>query len=95
MQFNRRHAERVFAILEVKSKSSTHHVAGYLEIDGIRCLALHYPHSSKEFTTGFAHRFRKRLHLTVTEFQELISGRMTRPEYLAIVRGRMGGEWNY
>jgi len=79
---------RIFAALKVEPKPSTHHVAGWLVVDGRRVLPLHYSRSSKPMPNHASERFRKSLHLSRSEFAALRQGRMTRDEYVELLRER-------
>lgn len=89
MQLNRRQADRIFRILRVQHRPSTHHVAGLLVIDEARVLRVHYSRGTGDFPLPMVHRFRTSLHLDVDEFRRLRDGKMDRAEYLAIVKPRL------
>jgi hypothetical protein len=81
-------AERIFRKLDIKAKKG-HHIAGWLIVDGKRVLPLHYSHGRKAMPGNVPHRFRKALHLSVPEFEELKRCPMSREKYIALLRERL------
>lgn len=88
MNISKKEAERIFNKLQVNPKTSTHHVAGVIVIDGAARLPVHYSHTRKGLQGRAAHLFRKSLRLQAEEFAVLKRCTMTREEYLALVRDR-------
>ena len=89
MQLNRRQLDVIFSILKVVPRRSSHHVAGYVEIDETKVLLVHYSRGRSEMPEVVGHRFRKSLHLNVNEFIRLRDGDMTRDQYIEIVKARL------
>jgi len=88
VQLRSKEIERVFRKLEIETKTSPHHVVGWLVVDGRRVLPLHYSRG-RDVTHGrLAHPFRKSLHLTPPEFAAMMNCTMTRDEYIEILRER-------
>lgn len=88
MQLSISELERIFKKLEIEAKHSTHHVAGWLVVDGQKVLALHYSRGRKDMPGYVPHRFRKALHLKVDEFVRFKRCKMGKDEYLALLRER-------
>lgn len=88
MQLSAAELKRIFNKLEIEPKQSTHHVAGWLVVDGKKILALHYSRGHKDMPGHVPHRFRKALHLKTDEFQVFKRCRMDKDEYLELLRER-------
>ena len=88
MQLTTRQASRVFRKLEVREKRSTHHVAGFVVVDGKKVLPVHYSHGNKDMKGPVPHRFRKSLRLSEAEFAELRDCTLSREEYFQLLRDR-------
>lgn len=86
MEVSAREAERIFNKLQVNPRRSTHHVAGVVVVDGVARFPVHYSHGRKGLQGRAAQMFRKSLHLEPKEFAVLKRCKMTRDEYLAIIR---------
>jgi len=89
MSLTLRQAERIFRVLKVKPRRSSHHISGYVIIDGTRALLVHYSHGRGEVPPSIVHRFRKSLLLSQHEFEELVNGDMTYDMYVELVRPRL------
>lgn len=88
MQLTTRQAAKIFRKLKVNPKRSTHHVAGFVIIDGKKVLPLHYSHGNKDMKGPVPHRFRKSLKLSEAEFAELRDCTLGRDEYVQLLRER-------
>lgn len=88
MQLSTAELKRIFRKLEIEPKQSTHHVAGWLVVDGKRILPLHYSHGRKDMPGHVPHRFRKALYLEPEEFRVFKKCHMDKGEYLALLRQR-------
>lgn len=89
MEVSTREAERIFGKLKVNARRSTHHVAGVVVVDGVGRLPVHYSHGRKGLHGRAAQMFRKSLYLEPREFLVLKSCKMSRDEYLSLVRRRL------
>lgn len=88
MQLTTREASRIFRKLEVEEKRSTHHVAGFVVIDGKKVLPVHYSRGRKDMKGPVPRRFSRSLCLSDEEFALLKSCTMSRAEYVQILRDR-------
>jgi len=88
VQLSRREIESIFKKLRLEPKKSTHHLAGWLVVDGKRILPLHYSHSRKDMPGNVPHRFRKSMLLTGPEFNDMKACTMSREAYIELLRGR-------
>lgn len=88
MQLTTRQAAKIFRKLKVAPRRSTHHVAGFVMIDGRKVLPVHYSHGNKDMKGPVPHRFRKSLKLSEAEFAELRDCTLGREEYLQLLRER-------
>jgi hypothetical protein len=77
---------RVFEKLQLKMVNARHHARGVLVVDGVRVLALHVSLGRQDLSESVARRLRASLHLTAAEFKRLLGCRMSRDEYVAILR---------
>ena len=90
MQITKADARRVFDKLEVQRVPCSHHEAGFVVVDGVRVLKVHYSRGRGELSRTVAHLFRKSLKLTVGELRELVSCRLSQEEFVGMVRVRVG-----
>ncbi len=88
MQISTRQAARIFRKLEVVEKRSTHHVAGFVVVDGRKVLPVHYSHGNKDMKGPVPQRFRRSLHVSESEFAELRDCTLSRDEYFQLLRDR-------
>ena len=89
MQVSTRDAERLFAKLRITPKRSTHHVMGWIELDGRKVLPVHYSHGRKDMPGNIPTLFRQSLLVTVEEFAELRDCSLSREAYLELLRDRL------
>jgi hypothetical protein len=88
MQLTTREAARIFRKLGVVEKKSTHHVAGFVVIDGKKTLPVYYSHGNKGMKGPVPHRFRRSLKLSEAEFAELKDCSLSREAYVDLMRQR-------
>jgi len=88
MQLTTRQAAKIFRKLKVVRKQSTHHVAGFVMVDGKKVLPVHYSHGKKDIKGPVPHRFRKSLRLSEPEFAELRDCTLSRDDYVQLLRSR-------
>ncbi len=88
MQLTTRQAGRIFRKLDIVEKRSTHHVAGFVVVDGKKVLPVHYSHGNKTMKGPVPHRFRKSLHLSEAEFADLRDCTLSRDAYFQLLRER-------
>lgn len=88
MQLTTRDGAAVFRKLDLKLVHSTHHVRGYLYIDGVRVLALYYSHGHKAFPGRTSEKFRRSMRLTQDELRAFISCTLSREKYFEILSVR-------
>jgi hypothetical protein len=85
MQLSTREAAKIFRKLEIRPAKSSHHVRGFLVVDGVKVLPLHYSHGHKDLPGNVPRRFAKSLKLTPAEFAELKRCTMSRDNYLELL----------
>jgi hypothetical protein len=88
MQLTTKQAGRIFRKLHVMEKTSTHHVAGFVMVDGKKVLPVHYSRGNKDMKGPVPHRFRKSLRLSEGEFAELRDCTLSRDDYVELLRER-------
>jgi hypothetical protein len=88
VQLSTREAERIFNKLDVEPVKSSHHVRGFVTVDGVRLLPVHYSNGRKDMPGHVPKRFAKSLRLSLEEFAELKRCTMTKEEYLTILSDR-------
>lgn len=82
MQCSKQQAERVFGKLRLETVDCKHHRAGFLVVNGVRILKVHYSHGRGDMPPTVVELFRKSLRLSRADFQELIGCHMSRDQYL-------------
>ena len=88
MQLNAADLRRVFTKLKIETVECKHHVRGFLVVDGKRVLPLHYSNGRKEMWGSVAHLFRRSLHLSQTEFEDLVRCPLSREQFVEILRSK-------
>ena len=86
MQVTKRDADRIMDKLEITAVQCKHHRAGFLVVDGVKILKVHYSHSDGNMPTTVAHLFRKSLKLSIPEFQLLLGCKLSREAYVERLR---------
>lgn len=85
MQLSTHDAERIFRKLDVELRPCRHHVAGFVTVNGVRVLPVHYSHGRKDFPGNVPDKFRKSLHLSHGEFERLRACSMNRDEFIRVL----------
>jgi len=75
--------ERIFSKLNLKVRSTGHNY-GWLIVDGIKILRVHYSHGKGEIPGNVANKIRGQLKLSQKDFQDLIKCPLSYEEYLKI-----------
>lgn len=88
MQLTTKQASRIFRKLDVQEKKSTHHVAGFVVVDGKKVLPVYYSRGNKDMKGPVPHRFRKSLHLSEGEFAEMRDCTLSKDTYFQLLRER-------
>lgn len=88
MQINAADLRRVFAKLKVETVECKHHIRGFVVVDGRRVLSLHFSNGRKDMWGSVAHLFRRSLHLSQSEFEELVRCTLSREEFVEILRSK-------
>lgn len=86
MQLSTREAEEIFSKLRVEAKRSSHHVAGFVVVNGVKVLPVHYSFGKKALPGNVPQRFRQSLRLTTPEFANLKSCKLSRDDYIELLR---------
>jgi hypothetical protein len=86
MQVTKRDVETILKRLEITKVKRKHHRAGFLVVDGVKILKIHYSQAAGNMPTTVAHLFRKSLKLSVPEFQQLAGCRLNREAYVERLR---------
>ncbi len=89
MQLTTRDAQVVFAKLGIEEVKSTHHVRGFVVIDGVRVLPVHYSRGKKPFPGHVSEKFRKSLRATPEEMAGLVKCWLSGPDFLGALRQRL------
>ena len=85
MQLTTQEAERIFRKLKVEMKPCKHHIAGFVTLDGVRILPVHYSYGRKDLPGNVPDKFRKSLHLNLEEFEQLKSCVMSRDQFIDVL----------
>ena len=80
-----RDMEKIFSKLELSIRSTKHHY-GWLIVDDIKILRVHYSHGKGEIPGKVVHKIRGQLKLSEKDFINLIKCPLSRKEYLEILR---------
>jgi len=80
--------EKLFTKLEIKPKSCTHHVRGFLTVDGKMVLPVHYSNGKKGLHGPSLHRFRKSLKVDQTQFFGLVKCTFSRVDLIDVLRSK-------
>jgi hypothetical protein len=86
MQLSTSEAVKLMRKLGLKTKECSHHLRGVMVVDGRDLFAVHCSFGCKDLPDGVPHRFRRSLHLSAEEFEVLRSCRMSREDYIALLR---------
>jgi hypothetical protein len=88
MQLTTKQAAKIFRKLKVVRRKSTHHIAGFVVVDGRKVLPVFYSHGNKDMKGPVPHRFRKSLRLSEDEFARLRDCTLSREDYHRLLRER-------
>jgi|GEM_PF-4674554 len=86
MQVTKQEASRIMQKLDVEEVPCKHHRAGFLVVDGIRILKIHFSNGAGSMPPTVAHLFRKSLKLSVPEFRQLAGCTLSRNQYVELLR---------
>lgn len=89
--YKTRQAESVFKKLSIDESRSNHHRRGFLVDDMSGCKLfppIYFNKGKKDIYPNIARKMRLSLRLTDHEFDELMSCRMTKPQYFVVRRSR-------
>lgn len=89
LQLKKKEAERIFKKLGIKKKNSSHHVRGFVELNGKKVIPLFYSHGNGDMPGNIPNKFRKSLRLNTEEFLLLKNCPMSKDEYLEILKNRI------
>ena len=89
MPITKQEAKRVFNKLDVEEKQSTHHISGWVIIDGKKTYNVHFSHGRGDMPSRIGIKFAKSFGLTIEEFAELKRCTMSKEKYMAIIRKRI------
>lgn len=96
MELSTGDAEKVLRKIGVELRQSSHHVRGFVMLDGKAVLPVHFSHGRKDLPGQVPHRFRRSLRMTIEEFRLFRQCSLSREEYLALLVTRIGpseGSW--
>ena len=89
LQLKKQEAERIFTKLSIKEKKDSHHVRGFICINGIKVLPIFYSHGHGEMPGKIPEKFRKSLMLNHEEFIRLKECPMSKEEYYKLLEFRI------
>lgn len=89
IQVNKKDAKKVFEKLNVQEKSSKHHVSGFIVVDGVKMLPIHYSHGRGDMPGAIGKKFVKSLLLEDDEFKELVKCTLSKEKYFEILMSRI------
>lgn len=76
--------DKLFSKLELTVRSTGHHY-GWLMIDDVKILRVHYSHGKGDIPGKVIHKIRGQLKLSETDFTNLVRCPLSRKEYLKIL----------
>jgi hypothetical protein len=80
--------EKLFRKLEIEPKSCSHHVRGFLVVDGKPVLPLHYSNGKKNLYGPNLHKFRKSLKLDGKQFEQFVKCTFSREDLIQVLRDK-------
>jgi hypothetical protein len=86
MQLTNREALDIMHRLDAKMVPCSHHFRGRIEVDGKIVALVHCSRGDKAMPGHVPELFRKSLHLTRSEFGQLLRKEIGREEYVALLR---------
>ena len=88
MQMTLADAKRVANKLQIEHVDCKHHHAGFLVVDGVKVLKVHYSHGSGDMPPTVVHLFRKSLKLSLGDFRCLVACTLGRDDYIELLRNQ-------
>jgi hypothetical protein len=89
LRVGHKQAKRIFRKLLIEVHGSSHHIVGFVSIDDVRVLPVHFPAGRVELSDVEAHRFRRLFHLGLDEFRLLHDCPMSRQDYIELLIERV------
>lgn len=86
MQLTTREAENIFIKLNIRSKRCKHHVAGWFVYKGKLLFPVHYSFGRKDMPGNIPQKFRKSLHMSIKDFEELRRCHMSLETYIKTLK---------
>lgn len=86
MQLSTKEAVKLMRKLELEMVECSHHVRGFVKVDGRRLFAVHCSFGSKDLPGNIPQRFRQSLQLSADEFEVLRSCKLDRTGYVSLLR---------
>ncbi len=86
MQLTITEAMRIFGKLEIETVKCKHHVRGFMVVDGVRVFAVHCSRGKKALPGKVPQKFRKSLHLSTSEFEQLRGCSLSRNAFVELLR---------
>ncbi len=83
-----RELEKLFRKLEIEPKSCSHHVRGFLVVDGRPVLPVHYSNGRKGLHGPNLHKFRKSLKVDGDQFDGLVKCTFSRDDLIQSLRDK-------
>ena len=92
MDITLRDAEFVFGKIGVERVESTHHVRGFVVVDGRRVLPIHFSRGRGSMPPRTAILFRQSLKLSEAELREFLRCHLSREDYLDKIAALTGSD---
>jgi len=89
LQLKKQEAEKIFKKLGVNEKTDSHHVRGFICVNGIKVLPVFYSHGNGDMPGKIPEKFRKSLLLNHDEFMRLKECPMRKEEYYSLLEKRI------
>ena len=89
MQLSTREARKVIDKVCDQRTECTHHVRGFVIVDGKRVFPIHCSFGNKDMPVSVIHRFRRSLRVTIDEFSSLVGCTMDRDHYKSLIVNRL------
>ena len=78
--------ERIFKKLDVETRTCSHHVRGFVVVDGKDVLPIHYSNGKSGLHGPNLHKFRKALNLDLEQFFGLVTCTFSRDDFIDVLR---------
>ena len=85
MQLKKRDVQKIFQKLNLEVRS-THHIYGWLVINGEKILRVHYSFGKGNIPSKITEKIRGQLKLNQQNFKDLIECPLTKEDYLEIIK---------